>query len=470
VGRANIEGKEWANRGDELFLAVAPGPRMRERLEDALRDAIRVGRLPVGARLPPTRTLARDLGVARGTVLAAYSQLATEGWIRGARGSATTVAVAPDAHATDDAAATDPRPPRFDLRPGRPDPSAFPRAEWLRAVRRALAEAPHDAFGYRSAEGIAALRTELAAYLRRARGLRVQADDLVVTTGFTQSLNLVAQALAATGARRVAMEEPSMPDHRAILRSAGLELSHVPVDADGACTDDLPPVALVALTPNRQHPLGVALAPARRAALLERARATGVLVLEDDYDGEFRYDGHPISALQSLEPGAVVYAGTVSKALAPGLRVGWLAVPATLRPAVVAAKERLDRHNGVVDQLALAEFLRAGAYDRHVRKMRLRYRRRRDAVLALLADAAPDFQVAGASAGLNLLLRLPDVETEQRLLAATAAHGVAVQGLAGGGYYESRPPDAGLVIGYAAAQEHAFAAALAALGRALRGR
>jgi GntR family transcriptional regulator/MocR family aminotransferase len=439
---------------------------MRERIEDALRAAIRDGRLAEGARLPPTRTLARDLSVARGTVLAAYTQLATEGWIRGTRGAATTVArVAADPD-QGDPGATDPPPPRHDLRPGRPDPSAFPRAEWVRALRRALAEAPHEALNYGSAQGSAVLRTELAAYLRRARGLRVRAADLVVTTGFTQSLTLVAHALAARDAGAVAFEEPSLEPHRAIVRAAGLAVVTAPVDAHGIRVDELPPAALAVLTPNRQHPLGVTLAPERRAQLLERSRTDGMLVLEDDYDGEFRYDGRPIAALQSLEPSVVIYAGTAAKALAPGLRLGWLAVPDALRADVVAAKELLDRQTGVLDQLAFAELLRSGGYDRHIRKMRLRYRRRRDVLLTALGARFPDLEVAGTAAGLNLLLRLPDAASEERALAAAHARGVALQGLAEGAYYEGEP-EYGLIVGYAATQEHAYAAAVEALVGAL---
>ncbi|MDX6503888.1 MAG: GntR family transcriptional regulator / MocR family aminotransferase, partial [Gaiellaceae bacterium] len=349
---------EWANSGTELFLELGSAPGLRAGLEEGLREAIRSGRLPRGARLPATRTLARDLGVSRGTVLAAYSQLATEGWIRGSRGSATTVAVDGDEAGASVPATPPTVGPRFDLRPGRPDPSSFPRAEWLRALRRALAATPHDTLGYGSPQGHEELRSELAAYLRRARGLRVGPANLVVTTGFTQGLNLVARALADTGARRIAMEEPSMAHHRRIVRAAGLDIVPLAVDGEGARVDELPSgIGAVLLTPNRQHPLGVTLSAARRARLLDWARATDGLVVEDDYDGEFRYDGHPIGALQSLEPRAVVYAGTVSKTLAPGVRLGWLAVPDTFLAHVVRVKELSDWHNGVLEQLAFAELL-----------------------------------------------------------------------------------------------------------------
>jgi GntR family transcriptional regulator/MocR family aminotransferase len=191
-----------------------------------------------------------------------------------------------------------------------------------------------------------------------------------------------------------------------------------------------------------------------------------MLVLEDDYDGEFRYDGRPIAALQSLEPSTVIYAGTAAKALAPGLRLGWLAVPEELRADVIAAKDLLDRQTGALDQLAFAELLRSGGYDRHIRKMRLRYRRRRDLLLTVLHERFPGLEIAGAAAGLNLLLRLPDAAGEARALAETEALGVAVQGLADGDYYEGDPAY-GLIVGYAATQEHAYAAAVDALLEAL---
>ncbi len=219
---ANSRSKEWANPGLDLLLELGASRAhgLRTRLEECLRDAIRSGRLVRGTRLPPTRALALDLGISRGTVLQAYSQLVAEGWLSGRRGSGTIVAFDTTARSVSD----ERREPqalrwRFDLRPGRPDPSSFPRAEWLRALRRALAVAPDDALGYGSAQGQLELRTELAAYLGRARGLRVTAADLLVTAGFTQSLGLVARSLAASGAGRVAMEEPSMVLHRAIVRA-----------------------------------------------------------------------------------------------------------------------------------------------------------------------------------------------------------------------------------------------------------
>jgi GntR family transcriptional regulator / MocR family aminotransferase len=469
---ANSEFFDWANTGPDLLLELGTGrPGLRTRLEESLREAVRSGRLPRGTRLPPTRTLARDLGVSRGTVLQAYSQLVAEGWLAGRRGSGTVVTLGAESRGGEER--REPRPVRwrYDLRPGRPDPSSFPRTEWLRALRRALAVAPDEAFGYGSAQGQLELRTELAAYLARARGLRVVAADLLITAGFTQGLGLVARSLAAAGVSRIAMEEPSMARHRSSIRAAGHELALVGVDEEGARVDFLEPrrdIGAVVLTPNRQHPTGATLGAGRRFRLLAWARASGAVVVEDDYDGEFRYDSRPISPLQGLDPDVVVYAGTTSKTLAPGLRLGWLALPDSLREAVIAEKERADWHTGTLEQLAFAELLRTGAYDRHIRKMRLRYRRRRDLLLEALAAECPGLSVAGGAAGLNLLVELPDAEVEAAVLTAANAAGIGLGGLAAEGYYEAGSRG-GLIVGYAAAPEHTYRRAVAALAAALRG-
>jgi GntR family transcriptional regulator/MocR family aminotransferase len=473
MATANPQPEEWANSAVDLLveLDVPSGGGLRARLEESLREAIRSGRLPRGTQLPPTRALARDLGISRGTVLQAYSQLVAEGWLTGRRGSGTVVAVDADA-ASIAAERREPKPTRwrFDLRPGRPDPSSFPRSAWLRALRRALAVAPDEALGYGSAQGQLALRTELAGYLRRARGVRVTATDLLVTTGFTQSLGLLARTLAAAGVQRVAIEEPSMRLHRSILRAAGHELVLVGVDDDGARVEELEAargIGAVVLTPNRQHPTGATLGAARRSRLLRWARANAATVVEDDYDGEFRYDGHPIGPLQGLDPGVVAYAGTASKTLAPGVRLGWLALPDSLRERVIAEKERSDWHSSALEQLAFAELLRTSAYDRHIRKMRLRYRRRRDTLVQALTTTNARLRMIGGTAGLNLVLPLPSAEVEADALAAAHAEGIGLGGLTADGYYEN-DGQAGLIVGYAAAPEHTFQPAIKALATLLR--
>jgi GntR family transcriptional regulator / MocR family aminotransferase len=468
---ANSEPSDWATSGVDLFLDLRPGKGIRAQIEEGLREAIRTQRLPQGARLPASRALARDLGVSRGTVLAAYTQLVAEGWISGRPGSATVVSAETAGWAPD--AVDRPRRElrwRFDFRPGRPDPSSFPRTEWLRALRRGLADAPDRALGYSDTRGRFPLRSELAAYLGRARGLRVTPDDMIVTTGFTQTLNLIAQALTRRGVLRFAIEEPCMPEHRAIVRAAGHTVVLLPVDQQGAAVEllaDHPDVGAVLLTPHRQHPLGVTLSARRRSWLLDWARSTGAFVIEDDYDGEFRYDTHPIGPLQGLEPRAVVYTGTASKTLVPGLRLGWLAAPDGLAGALNEHKRLTEGQPGVLEQLAFTEFLRSGGYDRHVRKMRLRYRHRRDRVVQALREGVPGLPVTGTAAGLNVLVHLPDAETERAAVAAANGRGIGIEGLIGGDYYE-RGGTAGLIVGYAATPEHAYASAVDALVAALR--
>lgn len=431
------------------------------------------GRLPPGTRLPSTRTLAQDLGIARGTVLEAYMHLAAEGWILGRRGSGTVVAAAGTGGSEPEDAEVAADEWRYDLRGGRPDPTSFPRAAWLRALRRALATAPGTVLSLGEARGRPELHEQLAAYLARARGLRVQPRQILVTTGFTQGLGLVAAALAARGVRAVAMEDPCMPHHRQIVAAAGHALVPLPVDGGGAqverLLEDAAAPRAVVLTPSRQHPLGMPLGAARRSALLEWARATEAVVVEDDYDGEFRYDGAPIGALQGLEPRRVVYAGTTSKTLAPGIRLGWLVLPPDLLEAVLAQKRLFDWQTGVLEQLAFAELIRSGDYDRHVRKMRLRYRRRRDLLVEALRRRFPDASIGGAAAGLDLHLFLPDVDAERDALRVAARRGIALEGLATSGY-PHHPGDAaraGLIVGYAAPPEHAYAATVKALLAAL---
>jgi GntR family transcriptional regulator / MocR family aminotransferase len=461
------EQKNWTTSVD-LLLELPPARRRRAGIEDAIRSAVRSGRLPAGARLPSTRALAQDLGVSRGTIVDAYAQLAAEGWISGRTGSGTTIAAGPLQQAQ--AGAMRPRPDtrwRFDFRPGRPDATSFPRSEWLRALRRALATASGDAFGYGSTRGLAALRAELAEYLGRARGLRAGADDILVTTGFTQSLTILSRFLGRPA--RVAMEMPSMSLHRAIVRAAGNEVVPIAVDGDGLRVDelrDVRDVAMLVLTPNRQHPTGALLSPVRRSAVLAWARRCGAVVVEDDYDGEFRYDRRPIGPMQSLDPDLVIHAGTVAKTLAPGVRLGWLVLPRRHRDAVIRQKELADWQTGVLDQLAFAELLRGGRYDRHVRRMRLAYRRRRDALLYALRARVPDARPEGEAAGLNLVLPVSSAGTEASLIAAAGRAGIALDGLVTGGYYETegRP---GVLIGYAAAPEHRFRPGLEALAEVL---
>jgi len=460
----------WSTFGLDLHLAIERSGRgLRASLEGALRDAIRAGQLTRGSRLPSSRALASDLGISRGTVQEVYAQLAAEGWIRGKQGSGTVVAIDAPADLPPQARPAPATRWRYDLRPGRPDVTSFPRALWLRALKDALRGARSEALSYVEPAGQLELRIALAAYLGRARGLRVTPTDLLITSGFTQALGIVARALAEDGPARIAMEDPSMPLHRAVVASAGHAIVPIPVDDHGLRTDVLAAagdVRAVVLTPNRQHPTGATLHRDRRARLVSWAARSGALLLEDDYDGEFRYDRQPLAPLQALRPDVVVYAGTTSKTLAPGLRLGWLALPPSVRHRVTRQKSLADWHTGAIEQLALTALLESAAYDRHIRAMRLRYRHRRDALLDALHRRLPTIEVRGAAAGLNVLLPLPDADTEHSALEAARMRGVGIEGLTVGGYYAADGP-AGLIIGYAAAAEHSFDAAVEALLGAL---
>ncbi|CAL9569867.1 PLP-dependent aminotransferase family protein [Streptomyces sp. enrichment culture] len=458
--------KPWATLGVDLHLEPAGGG-LRRGLTDALREAVRTGRLAPGTRLPSSRTLAADLGIARNTVADSYADLVAEGWLTARQGSGTRVAD----RAVVPPAGTAPRPrgparPAYDLRPGTPDLASFPRAEWLKAARRALTAAPNDALGYGDPRGRPELRTALAGYLARVRGVRADPERLLVCGGFAHGLSLLAAVLRARGVHTVAVESYGLGAHRDLLTGAGLRTVPLPLDAHGTDPDVPRGAGAVLLTPAHQFPLGMPLHPDRRAAVVDWARRTGGLVLEDDYDGEFRYDRQPVGALQGLDPDRVVHLGTASKSLAPGLRLAWTVLPPGLTDDLTAARGAQDTC-GALDQLTLAEFLTSGAYDRHVRSARLRYRRRRDALVAEVAARAPDVRVTGIAAGLHAVLRLPP-GTEQPVLRAAAWQGLGLHGLA-----SFRHPDAttapvdAVVVGYGTPPDHAWAGALEALCRTL---
>lgn len=414
--------------GLDLYLPLRGGRSVRE-IQTSLRALVADGRLPVGSRLPASRVLAADLGVARNTVGEVYARLAAEGWLQTRVGAGTWVAAVPRPDRAS-APGTDARAP-FDLRGGLVDASDFPHGLWSAHVRRALAELPEAAFGYPEPAGVAALRVSLAAYLARTRGVIVDSGGVVVGSGFGDLLALLARALRARGALRVAVEQYGHARHRRIIEAAGLEVVALVVDDDGADAAQLArlQVDAVLLTPAHQFPTGVPLSPARRRAVIEWAAATGGLVIEDDYDGEFRYDRRSIGALQSLAPDLVVYAGSASKALAPAVGVAWAVVPAHMRPAVLAQRELVGGAPGGLHQHALARFIDSFEYDRAVRRRRARFRARRELLTALLAARAPELRIDGLSAGLQCLVRLPDQHTEERAVARARERGIAVEGL-----------------------------------------
>ncbi len=451
----------WAIEGVDLLVEVGSS-RLRQALEEALRDAVRGGRLPQGLRLPSSRQLAADLGVARNTVADAYGQLVAEGWLIARQGSGTRVARRVETHDPpyrDETAAT-PQ-PRYDLRPGSPDLASFPVAAWTGAMRRSLARAPATAFGYGDPRGRPELRVALAAYLARARGVRAHPDHVVVCSGFGQALALLC-AVLPDGARTVAVEAYGLPAARQIVGRAGLDVFPLAVDDRGAAVEGLTDQAAVVLTPAHQFPLGPALAPARRAAVVEWAADSGGIVVEDDYDGEFRYDRHPVGAIQALGPDQVVHVGTASKTLAPALRLAWMVLPPALVDPVVAAKEYAD-FTPVAEQLTLAELITSGGYDRHVRARRLAYRRRRDALLRAVASRAPAVSVTGIAAGLHALLTLPDGVSEAEVGERAAGHGLTVGRLAEYAATGSDTHGPALVVGYATPPDHAYTGALARL-------
>jgi GntR family transcriptional regulator / MocR family aminotransferase len=538
----------WATSGPDLHLEIdVSGTRVRRHLEEALRGAIQAGRLPPGARLPSSRSLAADLGIARNTVADAYGLLAAEGWLIAERGSGTRVAERVIAEQASAAPDTDQAgQPRYSLLAGSPDVSTFPRSAWLAAARRALAVAPAEALGYTDPRGRPELRTALADYLARARGVRAAADRIVICSGFTQALALLAQVLADRGATTLAVEAYGHAHHRQVIAAHGLAVHPVDVDARGAVIADLAGAAradpkrrgpkpagtdlgrtglggaglgatdlgsagpggagpgggtgpggtdlggagpggtgpggaglggtglggtgrvqsaragAVLLTPAHQFPLGVPLAAARRTQVVQWAAATGATIIEDDYDGEFRYDRQAIGAMQALEPGSVVYAGTASKTLAPGLRLAWLVLPASLATAVTDAKVLADRQTSSLDQLTFAEFVSSGGYDRHVRRGRMIYRRRRERLAAQLRLHAPHVRMTGVAAGLHTVLELPPGSQEDEVIARAAARGLALSGLTQYAAPGARHAPA-LVVGFGTPPAHAFTTAVARL-------
>ncbi len=436
-------------------------------IETSIRDSIRAGRLPRGSSLPPSRVLAADLGVSRGVVVEAYQQLASEGYLASHAGGYTQVAAGPSRATAALRLARRP-PPRIDLSYGRADVSSFPRAAWLRAIRGALASAPNDLFGYLAGSGVPQLRTAIADYLNRVRGTVAQPDHVVITTGYAQGITLLIGVLAAAGARRLALEDPSSGDDALpAARAAGLDVVGVPVDGDGLRVDVLreTDADAVILTPSHQWPTGSVLSAGNRAAVLRWAATRGAIVIEDDYDAEYRYDRTPVGALQGLAPDRVVYAGSASKTLAPGLRLGWFVMPGHLAEPMAAAKIAADRGSPALEQLALADLISRGEFDRHLRRMRPVYRRRRDALLTALGRRLPWLQPAGVSAGLHLVTWLPPHLDEATVVDAAARAGVGIEGV--GPYRISNPGPGGLIFGYATVNEQAIAEGIDILARVI---
>lgn len=514
--------------GPELLLELPARGSRRRALEEALRAAIRDGRLPTNTRLPSSRDLATQLSLSRGTVTSAYEQLVAEGWLTARHGAGTTVApgaamshrtesggttartgIAGDvaggraghtpaaghettagrstaAHTTTagnsaadrhtaaagrsaaagvpwGASSRTPVGARFDLRSGRPDTQAFPRNAWARAMRVALRDAPGEAFGFGDPRGRIELRSTLAAYLGRSRGVRVDPENLVICSGYTQGLGLLVEACTELGLTTIGMEDPSIPDH-VELAAARMRVADIPLDDSGLSIEALSGSAaeIAVCTPSHQFPMGVAMPPERRAALLDWAEQRGGWIVEDDYDGEFRYDRKPIAALQSRRPDRIVYVGSTSKTIGPAVRLGWIACPPALLEPVLAAKIR-SRDWRHLDQLAFAHLIDTGDYDRHLRTVRRSYHHRRDLLAAAVRNTLPHSRIHGIDAGLHAILELPAGLGEREALEELRRATALTQPLAD--YIRSDralyPP--ALVIGYGTPPERDYPAAVETL-------
>jgi GntR family transcriptional regulator/MocR family aminotransferase len=456
----------------DLHIALDHDQPLRAQVERELRDGIRSGRLHGGSKLPPTRLLARELGVSRGVVVEAYAQLVAEGYLLARTREGTRVA---EGLALTPRPARPPRVPRprvrYDLRPGIPDLSLFPRRAWNAATAKALRELPDAALSYGPPQGLRQLRVTLGAYLGRVRAVLADSEQILITCGSGDALGLLWRMFDHGGAEAeaVAVEDPSWPRIGETISQAGLGVLALPVDSRGLVVSELEAsgASAVVVSPSHQYPTGAVMHPTRRAELIAWARRTGGLIVEDDYDAEYRYDGPPIASLQSLAPGHVAYIGTCSKILAPGLRLGWLIVPDRLAGEPAGAHGVTHAQPGVITQAAYANLLERGDVDRHLRRTRRVYRARRAALVQALAAELPEIRVEGASSGLHVMAWLPPDVDETMVSARARERGLTVAGL-----HEEcsvfTPLAAGLVLGYGSIAESAIPAAIRELAACVR--
>ncbi len=422
---------------------------------------MRSGRLAAGTRLPSSRALAAELGISRGVVLEAYTQLIAEGYLTASQGAPTRVAQTPSTERPPVPATSLEARYEYEFDPGLPDLVAFPREAWLRCMRAATREAQFGELGYGDPRGAPQLRNELMAYLSRVRNAAPEPEHTIVCAGFTQGFAALCRTLRDRGVERIAVERPGWPQHRLAAEQAGLQPQPIRVDEDGIDVSELAASGceVVVVTPAHQFPTGAVLSSERRAALLEWAEDQDALIVEDDYDSELRYDRLAVGALQGLAPERVCQIGSLSKRLAPGLRLGWVLSPSWLGGALTYEKGVADGGSPLLEQLALAELIARGELDRHLRRMRLHYRTRREALVQALARHIPTARTGGIAAGLFALVLLPGPIDEHALVSAAAARGVRVDSLGG--------EIPGLVLGFGNTTEPAIERGVAVLAQAI---
>jgi GntR family transcriptional regulator/MocR family aminotransferase len=468
---------EWTGFSPELLVPLDRNlaEPLRSQLESGLRDAIRSGRLRAGERLPSTRELARWLGVSRGLVVDCFEQLAAEGYLTSRAGSTTRVAATAQISTPPLVPLPPPPAPRrldVDFLPAVPDLTTFPRADWAWAVREVCREAPSAAFDYGDPRGSDVLRTVLAGYVGRVRAAAAEPDQIVVSTGFSQGVNLALKVLAQErGVRRVGFEDPGYDETGRVASAwAGTEIVPVPVDEQGIRVDVLAATGVdaVVLTPAHQWPTGVVLSPQRRHALAAWAKNSGAMVIEDDYDAEFRYDREPIGAVQGLVPDHVISIGTLSKTLAPTMRLGWILCPASLVDAIAELKISTDRGSPGLDQLVAAKLIESGRFDRHLRRMRKLYAAKRDALVDALARHAPSVAVTGLTAGFHAVAHLPKAVGEVEVVDAARERGVGLYGMSANRADRSVDPPQ-LVLGFGNLTDRAIRSGIATVGDLLEG-
>lgn len=443
--------------GAGLLVELQPGAgSLHEQLERSLREQVRTGRLAVGTTLPSSRVLAAELGVSRGVVLEAYGQLAAEGYLAASQGAPTRVALGPSAERPPLAAATLGPRYRYGFDAFLPDLASFPRQRWLRSQRAAMREAPFQAHGHGDPRGMPRLRNELMSYLARVRGAAPEPEHTLICAGFTQAFSLLCGCLRGRGIERIAVEDPGWPQCRLIAEQAGLHTVGVPVDEHGLDVAELERSGCdtVVVTPAHQFPTGVVMSPDRRAALLAWADEVDALIVEDDYDSELRLHRGPVGALQGLAPERVCHIGSTAKRLAPGLRLGWMLSPSWLTGELAYEKGLADGGTSAGEQLALADFIARGELDRHLRRMRLRYRRKREVALAALTAALPEARAQGIAGGLFAAVTLPPGVPEAAVIRAAAKAGVAIDGMDPARLSAPGPP--ALLLGYANLAEAAI--------------